>query len=135
MPCHRNTIFLLTILALTPSYVPFGLLSLFRAIWYFSHYRNHEFWWKMFTEGGNPKKPYTVETLIIGERIIFTADEENIKAILATQFQDYGKGKQFQKEWDDFLGHSKSLLVERVRGRLQVLTVRRYLHHRWRAVA
>ena len=59
-------------------YSPYGLLTLFRAIWYFNHYRNHEFWWKMFLEGGHsPKNPYTVESLIIGERIIFTADEEN----------------------------------------------------------
>ena len=44
--------------------------------------------------------------MTIGQRIIFTSDEENIKAILATQFQDYGKGPQFRKEWKDFLGLS-----------------------------
>lgn len=31
--------------------------------------------------------------------MIFTADEENVKAILATQFQEYGKGPQFRIEW------------------------------------
>ncbi|KAI5210055.1 putative cytochrome 52A4 [Aureobasidium subglaciale] len=34
------------------------------------------------------------------------SDEENIKAILATQFNDYGKGAQFNSEWHDFLGDS-----------------------------
>ena len=56
-------------------YTPFGLGTLFRAIWYFSHYRNHEFWWKIFLESGNPKNPYTVESITVGERIIFTSDE------------------------------------------------------------
>lgn len=63
----------------------------------------------MFGGSGNPKNPYTVESITVGERIIFTADEENIKAILATQFQDFGKGAQFQKEWNDFLGHSRCI--------------------------
>ena len=62
---------------------------------------------KSFHENGNPKNPYTVEAITIGERIVFTADEENIKAILATQFQDYGKGPQFRKEWKEFLGLSE----------------------------
>ena len=37
-------------------------------------------------------------------RVIFTADPENIKAILTTQFNDYGKGERFHKEWEAFLG-------------------------------
>lgn len=41
-----------------------------------------------------------------GQRFIFTADPENIKAILSAQFDDYGKGKPFHEEWKDFLGDS-----------------------------
>ena len=41
-----------------------------------------------------------------GRRVVFTADPENIKAILATQFNDYGKGEPFHNEWKDFLGDS-----------------------------
>jgi cytochrome P450 len=37
-------------------------------------------------------------------RFLLTADPENIKAILTTQFTDYGKGEQFHKEWEPFLG-------------------------------
>ena len=87
-------------------YAPFGLGTLCRALYYFANWRNHEFWWLTFQSNGNPKNPFTVEAITIGQRLIFTADEENIKAILATQFQDYGKGPQFRKEWREFLGLS-----------------------------
>ncbi|KAH9908899.1 cytochrome P450 52A11 [Xylariomycetidae sp. FL2044] len=49
---------------------------------------------------------WTLEGRVIGRRIVFTADPENIKAILATQFADYGKGKPFHDEWSEFLGDS-----------------------------
>lgn len=49
---------------------------------------------------------YTLEQRIMGERIIMTADPENIKAILAGQFSDFGKGEPFHKIWFDFLGDS-----------------------------
>ncbi len=48
----------------------------------------------------------TVELTLARQRFIFTADPENIKAILATQFQDYGKGKHFHEDWKEFLGDS-----------------------------
>lgn len=75
------------------SLTPFNLGTLFEAVYYFSHHRNHEFWWAMFRQG----EVTTVESDVLAGRLIFTADEENIKAILATQFADYGKGEQFQK--------------------------------------
>jgi len=59
-------------------------------------------------------------------RLILTADEENIKAILATQFGDYGKGAQFNSEWHDFLGDSKKLQFKKSP---DTLTCHRYLHH------
>ena len=64
-----------------------------------------EFWdWLM---GLIPNKhSQTVEFHIAGRRTIYTADPENIKAILATQFTDYGKGKPFHDVWQDFLGDS-----------------------------
>lgn len=49
---------------------------------------------------------YTVEGRLLFQRIILTADPENIKAILATQFTDYGKGEPFHQEWKPFLGDS-----------------------------
>lgn len=49
---------------------------------------------------------WTVESRVFNQRIVFTADTENIKAILATQFADFGKGEPFHAEWSDFLGDS-----------------------------
>lgn len=49
---------------------------------------------------------WTVEARLLGLRMVFTADPANVKAILATQFGDYGKGKPFHNEWKDFLGDS-----------------------------
>ncbi len=67
-------------------------------------HKNLEAWQRFFT---TPKgMNYTVEAAPGGRRVIFTADPENIKAILATQFTDYGKGEPFHKEWKDFLGDS-----------------------------
>lgn len=98
------------------SFTPWNVYMLYDAIVHFDSHRTHEWWWKCFKQG-NPKNPYTVEAIVVGDRIIFTADEENIKAILATQFSDYGKGAQFRKEWKDFLGLSKSKMLGDV-GRL-----------------
>lgn len=54
----------------------------------------------------NPK-PTTIEINSgASMRTIFTADPENIKAVLATQFSDYGKGESFHSEWKEFLGDS-----------------------------
>jgi hypothetical protein len=61
---------------------------------------------RQFSFNTNPHNRYTVESIAIGERMIFTSDEENIKAVLATQFSDFGKGPQFRKEWKEFLGLS-----------------------------
>jgi cytochrome P450 len=66
------------------------------------NHKNLEQWRSVFSEVGG----YTGETAIVGRRIIFTADPENIKAILATQFGDFGKGQPFHEEWEPFLGDS-----------------------------
>lgn len=81
---------------------------IYEAILYASRDENLKFWHKNFMLFGKPENPYTLEATAFGHRMIFTADPENIKAILATQFNDYGKGKQFHDDWHDFLGDSKS---------------------------
>ena len=62
-----------------------------------------EWWLEIFSRGGY-SSCYTIEINLVGQRVIATADPENIKAILATQFTDYGKGKPFHDDWEDFLG-------------------------------
>jgi len=49
---------------------------------------------------------YTFEMTLLLNRIIFTADPENLKALLTTQFTDFGKGEKFHKNWYPFLGDS-----------------------------
>ena len=49
---------------------------------------------------------FTGELRALNQRIVFTADPENVKAILALQFSDFGKGEPFHDEWKAFLGDS-----------------------------
>ncbi|KAG7148460.1 Cytochrome 52A12 like protein [Verticillium longisporum] len=81
---------------------PFGLRFVFAAVKHAMAHTNLEFWTNKFREIGS----YTGETRVLGQRIISTADPENIKAILATQFNDFGKGEPFHAEWSEFLGDS-----------------------------
>ncbi|KAI4110969.1 MAG: hypothetical protein LQ339_000971 [Xanthoria mediterranea] len=61
---------------------------------------------KVLSEVFSERNGYTETTRhVIGQRIIFTANSDNIKAVLATQFNDYGKGEKFTRTWQDFLGH------------------------------
>jgi len=48
--------------------------------------RDIEIWESRFKTAGS----HTVETTIVGMRVVFTADPENIKAVLSSQFHDYG---------------------------------------------
>ncbi|KAL0944616.1 cytochrome p450 52a11 [Colletotrichum truncatum] len=52
------------------------------------------------------KNPQTFEVRMVGQRYVMTADQENIKAMLAIQFDDFGKGPRFQRDWGDLMGHS-----------------------------
>lgn len=67
-----------------------------------------ELWVWLFDHNGCAARgSYTGEVRIMQNvRVIFTADPENFKAILTTQFADYGKGEPFKRDWNDFLGDS-----------------------------
>ena len=67
-----------------------------------AEHKQLEFWQNMFKTIGRQ----TGEVNLVGRRIVFTSEPENIKAILATQFGEYGKGEGFHREWKDFLGDS-----------------------------
>jgi hypothetical protein len=92
-----------------------------------------KFWSDTFVRVcGSRSAPYTVETTLAGGlRVIMTADQENIKAILAAQFEDFGKGKRFRDDWVDMLG--RSMLESHVVGAF--LTQRRHLQLGWRGMA
>ncbi|KAK6842816.1 cytochrome P450 52A11 [Apiospora arundinis] len=82
--------------------LPFGLDIVRDQINATMNHKNLEMWTKLLAD----KPEFTAETTIVGKRLLFTADPENIKAILASQFADYGKGKPFHDEWSEFLGDS-----------------------------
>ncbi|KAF2088644.1 cytochrome P450 [Saccharata proteae CBS 121410] len=92
--------------AVRRSYVPFGLDFIYQSVRAALANTNMEHLQKVFLDWGKSENPYTVEIGVSGLRTVFTADPDNIKAILATQFGDYGKGESFNREWHDFLGDS-----------------------------
>lgn len=60
-----------------------------------------------FFSNATPECPDSIELQIFPqERYIFTRDPEHIKAVLAAQFSDYGKGPRFHELWRPFLGDS-----------------------------
>ena len=63
-------------------------------------------WEELFTTYGHRAAPLTVEVVVLNHRIVLTADSENIRAVLATQFNDFGKGERFHDQWQEFLGDS-----------------------------
>ncbi|KAH7064272.1 cytochrome P450 52A11 [Paraphoma chrysanthemicola] len=85
------------------SYLPYGIDLAYDMISNARKNLTYETWVRMFDTWALPGQ-YTVEAGV-GERVILTAEPENIKAILATQFKDYGKGEQFRKDWHAFLGN------------------------------
>ncbi|QIW95010.1 hypothetical protein AMS68_000528 [Peltaster fructicola] len=91
------------------SFSPSNVGFIAQAIYYFSKHKNDQLWWKNYAKAAKmigKEHAWTTESIVLGGRLILTADEENIKAVLATQFHDFGKGEQFQKDWHPFLGHS-----------------------------
>ncbi|KAK4185988.1 cytochrome P450 [Podospora australis] len=79
-----------------------GLDFVYKSVRASMTHQNYTQWKALF----NDNKAETVEVRIAGRRIVMTVDHENIKAILATQFHDYGKGEPFHEEWKAFLGDS-----------------------------
>lgn len=67
------------------------------------HHRDLESWRRFFR---GRRGISTAEVTMFGLRVVFTVDPENIKAMHATQFADYGKGSRFHRDWANFLGDS-----------------------------
>jgi len=65
-----------------------------------------EMWEDIFQRnGGSAVGNYTAEQYVLGnKRLIMTADPENVKAALATDFGSWGKGKQLYENFRFFLG-------------------------------
>ena len=87
------------------AYIPFSFDIVIRSLATAYTNRDLDFWTWLFSWSPHRHSP-TVEASLGSQRYIFTADPENIKAVLATQFSDYGKGEPFHRDWEDFLGDS-----------------------------
>ncbi|KAF2735364.1 cytochrome P450 alkane hydroxylase-like protein [Polyplosphaeria fusca] len=84
------------------TYLPYGVDMVYEVLRYFMADESLELWRHTFEKYAGGR--YTVEAWT-GERLILTAEPDNIKAILATQFKDFGKGEQFRRDWWPFLGN------------------------------
>lgn len=92
-----------------PTWLPLGLDIIYGAVQATIHHKNLEKWNEFYASSkvdADGNGSYTCELRVMGRRTVFTSDPENIKAILATQFNDFGKGEIFHKEWTEFLGDS-----------------------------
>ncbi|PTB64110.1 cytochrome P450 [Trichoderma citrinoviride] len=88
--------------------LPFGLDFIYYGVRSTIAHKNLELWRDIFFGGASssPSPSYTCEMRILNERVVLTADPENVKAMLATQFHDFGKGPNFNREWAELLGDS-----------------------------
>ncbi len=85
-------------------WLPLNADIVLKSIKHSTEHRDYEFWAWLFSRSKSDSP--TSECSLGGQRFIFTAQPENMKAILATQFSDYGKGQPFHEDWKDFLGDS-----------------------------
>ncbi|KAI2465077.1 cytochrome P450 52A11 [Annulohypoxylon bovei var. microspora] len=82
--------------------LPFGLDIIYKQVKATMSHKNYEGFLEFLADAPD----YTAEARLLGRRVVMTADPEIIKAVLATQFADFGKGEQFHTEWNEFLGDS-----------------------------
>jgi hypothetical protein len=64
-------------------------------------YGNRHIAYKLLEKNTVRTKSHTYEVQIPGMKMYVTMDPENVKAILATQFQDFGKGPLFYESWKE----------------------------------
>lgn len=78
------------------TWAPFGLDFLYRAVKATFAHQIPEFWSQILSSAKRPSDlppPTTVDCRVTGERIVLTIDPENVKALLAAQFNEYGKSE------------------------------------------
>ncbi|PHH86418.1 hypothetical protein CDD83_10270 [Cordyceps sp. RAO-2017] len=87
--------------SIKPCWAPLGIDFIVRGFRAQLRDQTYDFWRNGFFARADA---WTVETRVVGQRALFTADPDNIKAMLSTQFGDFGKGQPFHDEWEAFLG-------------------------------
>ncbi|RAL17279.1 cytochrome P450 [Aspergillus homomorphus CBS 101889] len=90
--------------------LPYAIDHIYRALAASKRFQDLSFWSNTVKNAKGASEmafPQTAEIDSgISNRIIFTTDPENIKALLTGQFADYGKGEHFHRDWKEFLGDS-----------------------------
>ena len=81
-------------------YLPWGLDLVFESLTYAFQLQVFEMFKMRFGKYGN-----TYQIHVLGEWPIVTCDPDNIQAILSAQFNDFGKGPEFHRSWEFFLGN------------------------------
>ncbi|KAJ5518647.1 Cytochrome P450 E-class group I [Penicillium expansum] len=88
-------------------HVPYALDFIFQGYQANQVNRDIEFWDSKLGQAGGLTNVKTAELDAgLSTRMVITKDPENIKALLTSQFADYGKGDSFHQEWKEFLGDS-----------------------------
>ncbi|KAA8644418.1 hypothetical protein EYZ11_002773 [Aspergillus tanneri] len=96
--------------AKVPIRLPYAIDFIYQSTVAHKANKDLEFWEQAFRKAKGARQVECLQTSEIdagiSSRVIFTADPENIKALLTGQFADYGKGEDFHQEWKEFLGDS-----------------------------
>ncbi|KAK2005873.1 cytochrome P450 52A2 [Colletotrichum eremochloae] len=92
-------------------FIPFDSFLGFGFVWDFFRYGRRDEYLKftyrsIIRNAAGRTNPYTFELRIGGLRYLWTSDPDNIKAMLASQFEDYGRGAPFRHRWRHVLGTS-----------------------------
>lgn len=88
-------------------HLPYALDFIFQGYQANQVNRDIEFWDSKLGQAGGLTNVKTAELDAgLSTRMVITKDPENIKALLTSQFADYGKGDSFHQEWKEFLGDS-----------------------------
>jgi cytochrome P450 len=89
-----------------PAHDKIGLGFFYQSIKTWRAHKCLEWWEEIFARNGAAANgSYTAETYVMGgSRYIITAEPENVKAMLATNFASWGKGKDLYNAFRYFLG-------------------------------
>lgn len=83
------------------TFLPLGIDYITRGIIYSAQNKSLVFWEELFRK----YHPFqTLEVRLGPQTVIVSRDPQVVKALLTTQFGDFGKGERFHTEWREFLG-------------------------------
>ncbi|KAG6157208.1 hypothetical protein E4U37_007719 [Claviceps purpurea] len=85
---------------------PFRTIFLFLQTTYYQINNDLLYYFNAALSENEPTCLHAAEVSFLGRRIIITRDTEHIKAVLTSKLAHFGKGPQFHRIWEGFLGDS-----------------------------